>query len=352
MHTNPPMIFSNDNFQVIKKIGDGLFLENEKGLLAMRFSQCSGEGIELKALHQGQVLSFWIDETQWCDWISTTLPFPSLAEAPTELHAALAQCTLAILENWLPIENIAALKALSLTKCALEPTFLWVVDAIEENRLLSLAILTAPSMWLIEMATHLDGGMDQEIVEAPTKKCRSLQEKAYALAQRSATLKTWPMPCLVGYLYLDDATCASLKLGDALILEKFSLISQGELWLRQEKMLYSLFPHQPQHYQIQAITQLIDENDTQRVDFFSTMPDDNTAQSNHPLAQERLNMITAEIGQINLPLNDLNRLDINNTLMLTPQFYPNAKLRLGDKYIAQGQLMKLGQGWVVRIEQI
>lgn len=352
MHTNPPMILSNDNFQVIKKIGDGRFLENEKGLLAMRFSQCSGQGIKLKALHQGHVLSFWIDEAQWCNWISTILPFPSLEDAPTELHAALAQCTLAILENWLPIENIAALEALSLTKCVIEPTFLWVVDAIEENRLLSLAILTAPSMWLIEMATHLDRVMDQEIVEAPKKKYRPLQAKAYALAQPYATIKTWAMPCLVGYLYLDDATCASLKLGDALILEKFSLISQGELWLRQEKMLYSLFPYQPQHYQIQAVTQLIDESDTQRVDFYSTMPDDNTAQPNNPLTQEKLNMVTAEIGQINLSLHDLNRLDINNTLMLTPQFYPNAKLRLGDKYIAQGQLMKLGVGWVVRIEQI
>lgn len=339
------MIPNSEHFQAIKKIGYGRFLENEKGLLAMRFTQCSGQGIELKALYQGHVLSFWMDEAQWCNWIDPILSIPSLEEAPTELHAALAQCTLAILENWLPTEDIAALQALSLTRHMIATNFLCVFDVIEESRLLSLAVLNASSSWLIKMATHLDSVMAQEMSESPTEKYSPLQAKAYALAQYSTTLKIWSMPCLVGYLYLDDVTCGSLKKGDALILEKCSLISQGELWLHQEKVLYSLFPHQPQHYQIQAVTQLIDENDAQQIDFFSAMPDERPAQA-------RLNLITAEVGQINLSVNDLNKLDVNNTLALTPHFYANAKLRLGKKYIAQGQLMKLGAGWVVSIEEI
>ena len=346
------MILNSDNFQVIKKIGDGRFLENEKGLLAMRFSQFSGQGIELKALHQGQALSFWIDETQWYNWINPILTISSLEEAPPDLHAALAQCTLAILENWLPIEDVVALQALSITRHMIAPTFLCAFDAIEEGRLLSLAILTAPSIWLIDMAAHFDNVMNQNISEPSTEKYSLLQEKAYALAQRSTTIKAWSMPCLVGYLYLDDATCTSLEPGDAIILEKFSLISQGELWLRQEKMLYSLFPHQPQHYQVQAVTQLINESDAQPVDFFPAIPDDSTHHfKDHP-TQTKLNLVMAEIGQINLSLNDLKKLDVNNTLMLTPQFYPSTKLRLQDKYIAQGKLMKLGTGWVVSIEQI
>ncbi len=346
------MIPNNDHLQIIKKIGYGRFLENEKGLLAMRFTQCSGQGIEFKALYRGQTLRFWINEAQWCNWISPILSIPSLEEAPAELHTALAQCTLAILENWLPTEDIAALQALSLTRHVIAPIFLCVFDVVEESRLLSIAALHVPSPWLIEMATHLDGMMIQEVTESPAEKYSRLQEKAYALAQYSNVPERWSMACLAGYLYLDDATCASLKQGDALILEKFSLISQGELWLHQENVLYALFPQQPQHYQIQAITQFIDENDTHQVDFFSTMPDNNTAHCDSPPAPAKLNLITAEIGQINLSLNDLNKLDINSTLMLIPEFYPNTKLRLGGKYIAQGQLMKLGAGWVVSIEQI
>ncbi|MCC7005723.1 MAG: FliM/FliN family flagellar motor switch protein [Ottowia sp.] len=295
-------------FALLQKVGTGHCLENDQGILSIHFSSLGGPGISITGMLNDQPISFWMDETQWCDWIRPVLSLPSLDKAPQELRMALAQRTVASLSDWLGDDYIALPQAQLFVSAAVNREPDWVITLEQSTRRLSLRVLDAPSSWLFGLADALTTPTNQP------------SEERYL------------MVLAAGQTSLSLTALNNLRVGDAVVLKQAGHIDAGEVWLLRGEQRYVLQQEEDQQYRVEQVVDATDFSASQN-------------------GGDRVTLL-AQIGQVNFDLNALSYLSVGESLEIPTHFYEHVNLMNKNQCVAKGHLMKVGDEWVVRVDQL
>ena len=319
---------SEEQFSLLQKIGSGRSMTTSSGLVNLRFAHFGGSGLQLQATLEQQPLTLWMDEQQWCEWSQPILNFPALKHVPDELHTVLAQYTFARLEQSLALENLPSGTAITLAPAHITHTFSLMIDLLQDGVRLSIGIVNAPTLWL-EMLTEkvcAESLSDQDPAALATQ--LNAPEKLFTHYDQ---IRTWTFPGIAGYTCIEYEQLSQLNLGDALTLEKSCDIASGALWIQQRNRLYAV-RHQnataansSPHYQVENI---------------SALPES---------ISKIMGVVTAQIGYLAIPIDDLWRLRTDGVFSGHPHFYPSVQLTLDNQIFAEGQLIQIGDSLLVKI---
>lgn len=321
---------SEEKFSLLQKIGSGRSVTTSSCLVNLRFAYFGGAGLQLQASLQQQPLTLWMDEQQWCEWSEPILSFPALKNVPDELHTVLAQYTLARLEQYLELENVPSATADTLVPVHIAHNFSLMIDLLQNGVSLSIGIVNAPALWLATLTEKLcaESLSDQDYAVLPTQ----LSSPVKLLAHYDQ-IQTWTLPCVAGYTCIEYDQLSQLNPGDALALDKSCDITSGALLIQQRNRLYAV-RYQPErdanalpHYQVEKVLALPET------------------------ISKNMVLVTARIGYLTIPVDDLWRLSTGKISNSHPHFYPSVQLTLDNQIFAEGQLLQIGGSWLVKIVQ-
>jgi type III secretion protein Q len=320
-----------EQFSWLQKIGSGRSMTTSLGLVNLRFAHFGGDGLQLHATLQQQPVTLWMDEQQWCQWSQPILNFPALKNVPDELHTILAQYTFARLEQSLELENVPVGTASTLAPAYIKQTFSLMIDLLQNGVGLSIGIVNAPRLWLDMLTKKICAGSprDQDYAALSTETNPSAAVFAYY-----AQLHTLTFPCVAGYTCIEYEQLSQLHLGDALTLEKCCDIGSGALWIQQQNRLYAA------HYQPEQDADTLPQY---QVDNTVVLPESDSTS---------IGVVTAQIGYLTIPVDDLWRLNVGQIFNCQPHFSSSVQLFLGQNMFAEGQLLKIGESLLVQIVKL
>lgn len=369
---------NKENLSLLQKIGQGCFLESEGTSIALYFSQATGPGFYLHAHIGDDPVLFFVNKSEWLTTAQQVLSFPSLEQLPKELHAVLVQHHFSLLENWLPPDSIpqvtvntasisrsqnddafthspshsssdanlihANKESEAITPTHLAATHCWILEIQYEAHKLAFALVDVPYSWLTKIATQLiaqqntlSAANDFDIDnEEPT----SIPYPALPPHIQDKSISVLVLPSIIGYTFLAQDELNQLAIGDAIVIEKHCALELGELWIQHEEMLFSArtLPNissentQSHHYKIEAL---------------SSLPTEGLAEETNALLP-----VIAKVGQIELPLTQLGAFSMHTstqTIQLIPSFTTDIHIEIDKQLFARGQLLKIGDGWVIEI---
>ncbi|TDR76602.1 hypothetical protein [Paludibacterium purpuratum] len=131
---------------LLSRIGASAFSDETR--VTARRAQPSGSGVRIDAQCDGAALAFWVAEADWCAWLAPHWPVPALAALDKALWPLAAGITLTPLERLLTAAGLAPCQAARLTPAEAPTVRSWCLLCEDEARRLPLYVQTAPSDWL------------------------------------------------------------------------------------------------------------------------------------------------------------------------------------------------------------
>lgn len=322
---------SEEKFSLLQKIGSGCSVTTSTCLVNLRFAYFGGAGLQLQASLQQQPLTLWMNEQQWCEWSQPILSFPALKNVPDELHTVLAQYTLARLEQCLELENVPSGTVDTLVPVHIPHNFSLMIDLLQNGVSLSIGIVNAPILWQQTLTEKLCAeslnNQDHSVLSDqfnPSEKLRAHYDQ----------IQTWTLPCVAGYTCIEYDQLSRLNPGDALALDKSCDIANGAVWIQQRNRLYGVRP------QTETATNLSPDYHVENI---AALPE---------TMSKNMAVITAQVGYLTIPIDDLWCLKTGEIFNCHPHFYPSVQLTLDNQIVAEGQLLQIGGSWLVKIVQL
>lgn len=273
----------------------GASAEHEGCRFDSDFAQPSGDGLRLTARSDGEDLAFWVPETEWRDWLQPQLAVPRRGPIDAELLPLLAAWTLSPLDGWLQATGLPGLVAAEVENGDAPPPG-WRLTLSMGSRRLPLYLEQAPAGWLQAMLTALQPSPQGE------------HELALAL----------------GWCVLTEPDWADVAVGDAL-----PIIGMGDsldaFWL---------------HPQACPGRILLRESG-------DAVADGAALPLGEPSAGEW--RLAVEAGRARFSALDLAAWRPEAQLFPRAAAYPALHLTRHGKTLALGQLLRLDDGWAVRI---
>lgn len=254
-----------------------------------------GAGIRLRTRSEGEEIWLWVPETEWCAYLAPQLAAPSLAQIAPELLPLLASWTLAPLDGWLQQSGQTALAPAS-AEAAPAPAAGWRLLLTQGARCLPIYLEQVPERWQLSLL--------QTLLPSP---------------QQSHTL-----PLILGWSLLSEQEWATLAIGDALPIVG-ACDSLERLWL---------YPGtHPTRLKLIGTTRAVVEEPALPL-------------LEAPPGTLRLSV---EAGQATLAACELANWAPGNEIALQASATPLLQLSAEGRLMAQGELLRMDNGWAVRI---
>ncbi|MHA7000658.1 hypothetical protein [Aeromonas schubertii] len=261
--------------------------------LEAELSRPTGPGLRLSTCSDGSELHLWISEAAWCAWLDPRLATPSLAQIEESLYPLLASWTLAPLDQWLQAQGLPSLAPATLCR-AEAPALCWRLTLGSEGRQLPLCLESVPPALLHRWLSAL----------TPSP------ERIHELGLQ------------LGWCQLPEAELTTLSLGDVLPLHGMDE-APDRFWL---------------HPLGGARLQLIDGQSGRALPGKPLCaPPPGTAR------------LMVEVGKISLDATTLASWVPDLECAVTPQAYPTLRLLRGAELWAEGELLRMDDGWAVRL---
>ncbi|MHC9247744.1 hypothetical protein [Aeromonas jandaei] len=254
----------------------------------------SGPGIRLSSRCGEAELSLWISEASWCTWLAPEIMAPSLDQIDETLYPLLASWTLAPLDEWLQAQRLPALAQAKLARDE-APPLCWRLT-------LSRAGLSLP--------LYLDD-VPEELLDLWLS----------ALSPNPARQHDFNLQ--LGWCQLPEARLSDLVLGEALPLNGLEE-APDRFWL------YPLAGG----VQLQLLA----------ADLAQVVPAS-------PLLPPPEGTVRLRVEAGSIRLDAVTLADWSPGLEFTPQVhaYPGLRLMRDDRLWAEGTLLRLDDGWAVRL---
>ncbi|VVE55427.1 FliM/FliN family flagellar motor switch protein [Pandoraea sputorum] len=259
-------------------------------------AQAGGPGLTLSTRCGGELLCFWVPEREWCDWIAPQLPVHALAQIPSELLPLLAGWTLAPLDGWLQQQDLGALSQPE-ASTGEAPGHGWRLTLEDGARRLPLFVQHAPAALFQALLATLTPSPEQE----------------------------HDLPLALGWCLLAPAALHGLEVGDAL-----PIIGMADtldvLWLHPDASPGQLNLHDA-HCAV-----VVDAPTPPADDLPGTL------------------RLAVEVGRARLAAGALASWVPGVELHIDARAHAALRLTAGERVWAQGQLLRLDDGWAMRID--
>lgn len=256
-------------------------------------SRPTGPGLRLTTSSDGCVLHLWISEAAWCSWLDPQLATPSLEQIEESLYPLLASWTLAPLDEWLQAQGLPPLAPATLSR-ADAPPLCWRLTLGNEGRRLPLCLESVPPALLHRWLSAL------------TPSAGRVHEFGLQL----------------GWCQLPEEELTTPRLGEALPLHGMTE-APDRFWL-----------HPLKGAQLQLVNGQLGRALPGRPLYAS------------PPGTVRL---MVEVGRISLDAATLANWEPDLECTVHPQTYPTLRLLRGAELWAEGELLRMDDGWAVRL---
>lgn len=256
-------------------------------------SRPSGPGLRLTTLSDGIELHLWISESAWINWLDPQLAIPSLEQIEESLYPLLASWTLAPLDEWLQAQGLPPLAPATLCR-AEAPALCWRLTLGSEGRRLPLCLESVPPALLHRWLGALSPN----------------PEYIHDLGLQ------------LGWCQLSEEELTAPRVGEVLPLYGMDK-APDRFWL---------------HPLRGAQLQLIDGQMGRALPY-------------RPLGSPPPGTIRlmVEVGKISLDAATLASWTPDLECAVTPQSYPTLRLLRGAELWAEGELLRMDDGWAVRL---
>ncbi|WP_312978145.1 translocation protein in type III secretion [Atlantibacter sp.] len=256
-------------------------------------SRPTGQGLRLTTHCDGSELHLWISEAAWCAWLDPKLVTPSLAQIEERLYPLLASWTLAPLDEWLQAQGLPSLAPATLSR-ADTPALCWRFTLGSEGWRLPLCLESVPPALLHRWLGALTPNPD----------------------------RVHELGLQLGWCQLPEEELTATRAGEVL-----PLLGMGEapdrFWL-----------HPLGGTQLQLINGQLGRALPGKP---FCAPPPGTAR------------LMVEVGKISLDAATLANWAPDLECAVTPHAYPTLLLLRGAERWAEGELLRMDDGWAVRL---
>ncbi|MBV8048523.1 MAG: hypothetical protein JO171_15340 [Paludibacterium sp.] len=119
-----------------------------EAVVTARRARPAGPGVRIDAYGDGEALSFWVPEADWCGWLAPHWPAPALAALDRTMWPLAAGWTLTVLDGLLSAAGLAPCAAARPMPAEAPAARHWCLLCQSETRRLPLFVLAAPEAWL------------------------------------------------------------------------------------------------------------------------------------------------------------------------------------------------------------
>ena len=320
---------SKDQGRLIKKVGHGLQLFSEQGSIQLSFrQQNASSGLLLHAQFHDRPVTLWLDEQQWCQWVTPMLAVPSLALAPAELQPLLAHWTLADASECSDSGDLLWPEAQTLQPGDAPAGLGWSMTIQRADRQLDLRLLSGAEPWIDSLADNM----------FPVN---------FADDQAEIILTA---SLLAGWSTVTAGQLSSLRPGDALMLHKSWQISEGQVALFLDRPLAIIAQSSEQEtFTIEAVMSDFE-------DWMDLSPslETNTTHGNsvgQALNEATVN-VTVEVAQLAVSIQELSNMVAGGLLSGVAQQNGLVTLKVGNRAIARGSLLAFDGKMAVKIDHL
>jgi type III secretion protein Q len=275
----------------------GACTELDETRLCANYKNAGGPGLRLETHCDGRPLSFWMPEQSWCTWLAPQLDISNFAAVGPAWTAVLANWTLIPLNELLQRAGLPPCDAASIQPATAPIDVRWEFVMEADSRRLPLVILDAPWDWIQPLLAALEPGEDQ------------MHTLALGL----------------GWCLLQEHEWSQLCIGDALRIDGAGE-DLSEFWLHPTLS--------PGRIQIQ------DDGSAQVLDCA-------TGASDAPDSSLRINI---EVGHATVPATALANWVPEEPFTIQYARHPELRLMHQNRLLAQGRLLRLDDGWAVRVD--
>lgn len=274
----------------------GATAEHDGHRLHSHIARPAGHGVRLSSHCEGEALTFWIPESDWCAWLAPQLAVPSADDIADELRSLLASWTLAPLHDFLQAQGLPGCSPAGAEAASAPDGDYWRITVETGGQRLPLYLVDAPADWRRSLLAAFAPSPD------------ATHDLALGLGWCLVPEESWPKVCV----------------GDALPLHGMA-DALDRLWLHP-----AATPGRIQ--MVEANHAVVDEVSVDPIE-----------------APPGTLCLAVEAARTRMTADELARWEPGHQLMLQAGALPVLQLTTRNGLVASGQLIRLEDGWAVRI---
>lgn len=316
---------SKETGNLVAKVSNGMQWLNDSGELVVSYRQRpASEGLILHATFEGEPLTLWLDEQQWCQWVAPMLTVPSLEMTPDEFKALLSIWTLADAGDCREASAMKWPQGQRLTPGSASAEHGWHVYIRRDQRELDCYLLSGGEKWV-----------------------SALSDEAFPVSNSdTVTDITLCVSLLAGWSNVDSAVLDILGPGDALIMQHSWQVADDQFGLFIDRPLATVRQDcQPNTFTIEEIMSDFD-------DWMDVTPSPSVISSQRDMLANTSVTVTVEVTKLEVSLQMLSQLDVGGQLTGTPHYDGLVTLKVGGRPIARGTLLQIDNRLAVKIESL
>lgn len=256
------------------------------------------QGISLITECSGNRLVFWIPEKEWCEWVSLQIPVSSFREMEKDFIAVIAEWVLSPLSTLLREHNLPEFGKVSAVSAGGPVHSCWRVNISRSNYFLPIYLKQVPDQWWLSVMTFMTPSTD-------------LMHE---------------FPLSLGWTLLERGQWKNVVAGDAISAVNVE-DSLGCFCLCMDKEILQLS---------------IQENGTRVVAKASSLLPNSIT--------EDLHVIWIDAGVIRFSSSSLAGLGEGKIVSYDFMAYPGACLRINNRIVGQGDIIRFSNMWSVRLK--
>lgn len=312
--------------RLVSIVGAGCQLMGDQGEVSITFEhRHETTGLLLNtSMHNGDEISFWLDEKEWCEWVSSVLVIPSFSMIPEEFKAVLAKWTLDTLKICVDIEGFEWPTVKQMSPHILTQGMGWRLCARCHDRVLNLQVTQAPGSWLEMLVSHASPNSEE-------KKDPPIIIGAKLVA---------------GWTLLARDQISAIQAGSALVLQQQTDISNGNFFLFTHRPLAIV--HQNRGTGVFTVETLMETFD----DWIDIgLPTGDLMGEENPVIDAPIPVVV-EVANFNVSVNELSQIKPGYLLPSESHHSTSVSLRIGHHIFAFGTLLRIGERLAVRIDRV
>lgn len=339
--------------QLMGQIGAGLVLSDATTSLRLAYCQREkAQGLLLQTHLNDASTTFWLDETQWCQWVAPMLVVPSWEGVPEELRNLLLLWTLEDAGRVRGSNTLPWPAAVAIENGEREAGLYWHLAITCEERQLDLYLPLENTAWVTQLAEYAfpvtEGG--HHPLKIPVQ----------------ASL-------LAGWLRTDCATLNALQTGDALRLQKSWQVQNGDMCLYLDRPLAVVRQddHEDDYFYVEEVMEdfedwmevepEMDDEAEDEYEFDDESEDDDESEiesvsvpsiSPEALVASAAITVTVEVAQIATTIQALGTLAPGAMLQGTASHDGLVTLKVAGRAFARGDLLDIEGALAVRITSL
>lgn len=125
----------------------GASAEQDDHRLLSHIARPAGRGVRISSQFEGEALTFWVPEADWCTWLTPHLAIASVDGIADEFRPLLASCTLAPLHDFLQAQGLPGFSSADAEAAAAPEGDYWRITVQTGDHCLPLYLVDVPLDW-------------------------------------------------------------------------------------------------------------------------------------------------------------------------------------------------------------